>query len=408
MTRCFWFAILALLTGLIVAGPAVAAEPVLNYEQMRNRMVDDEIIGGGVKNERVIAAFRKTMRHEFVQSSLRGQSYYDMSLPIGEKQTISAPFVVAFMTEQLDPQPDDKVLEIGTGSGFQAAILSPLVKQVYSIEIVEALGKKADATLKRLKYTNIALKIGDGYQGWPEFAPFDKIIVTCSPEKVPPKLVEQLKEGGRMIVPVGERYQQIIYLFKKEKGKLVSEALRPTLFVPMTGEAEGGRVVKPDPAHPKVYNGSFEEMAGKSGEPVGWYYQRQMKVVEDKSSPNGNQYVTFTNSDPGRASRMLQGLAVDGRKVHELEFSTYVKATNVLPGQSNKELPMLSVTFYDDNRQQVGPHEIVGPWHGSFEWKKEVEKIRVPISARECIIHIGLLGATGEVSFDNVDVRVTK
>ena len=161
-----------------------------------------------------------------------------MSLPIGESQTISAPFVVAYMTEQLDPQPTDKVLEIGTGSGYQAAILSPLVKEVYSIEIVESLGQKAARTLKRLKYTNVKTKIGDGYQGWPEHAPFDKIIVTCSPEKVPQPLVDQLKEGGRMVVPVGERYTQELYLLRKKDGKLEQEVLVPTMFVPMTGKAE--------------------------------------------------------------------------------------------------------------------------------------------------------------------------
>ena len=123
------------------------------------------------------------------------------------------------MTEQLDPQPTDKVLEIGTGSGYQAAVLSPLVKDVYSIEIVESLGKHAKLTLDRLKYTNVHTKIGDGYLGWPEEAPFDKIIVTCSPEKVPQALVDQLKEGGRMIVPDGERYEQVLYLFTKENGQ---------------------------------------------------------------------------------------------------------------------------------------------------------------------------------------------
>ena len=168
-----------------------------------------------------------------------------MALPIGHGQTISPPFIVAYMTEQLDPQPTDKVLEIGTGSGYQAAVLSGLVKEVYTIEIVDALGRRAAADLKRLKYANVHAKVGDGYQGWPEHAPFDKIIVTCSPENVPPALTEQLKEGGRMIVPVGQRYQQVFHLLKKIDGKLVTEALRPTLFVPMTGEAEQRRQVRP-------------------------------------------------------------------------------------------------------------------------------------------------------------------
>ncbi len=161
-------------------------------------MVDEEIVAAGVKNPRVIASMRSTPRHEFVQAAERPLAYYDMALPIGSSQTISPPYVVAYMTEQLDPQPDDKVLEIGTGSGFQAAVLSPLVKDVYTIEIVKPLGERAARTLKRLKYANVHTKIGDGYAGWPEVAPFDKIIVTCSPEKVPQALVDELKEGGRL------------------------------------------------------------------------------------------------------------------------------------------------------------------------------------------------------------------
>ena len=208
-----------------------------------------------------------------------------MSLPIGEGQTISPPTFVAYMTEQLEPQPDDRVLEIGTGSGYQAAVLSPLVKEVYSIEIVESLGKQAQQTLKRLKYANVFVKIGDGYLGWPEHAPFDKIIVTCSPEKVPQPLIDQLKEGGRMIIPVGERYQQVFHLLKKQDGKLINEALRPTLFVPMTGKAEESREVQPDPLHPKLVNGGFEEVIGSSGEPTGWYFVRQMKVVTGLRRP---------------------------------------------------------------------------------------------------------------------------
>ena len=247
---------------LLSAWPAAASAQKYSpqaLEQARNRMVDEEVVGAGVTNARVIQAMRTTPRHEFVEKRYIDRAYFDMSLPIGEHQTISPPFLVGYMTEQLDPQPTDRVLEIGTGSGYQAAVLSGLVQEVYSIEIVESLGKRAERTLKRLKYANVQTKIGDGYLGWPEQAPFDKIIVTCSPEKVPQPLVDQLKEGGRMIVPVGEPYQQVFHLLKKENGKLINEALRPTLFVPMTGRAEDNREVKADPLHPKLVNGSFEE-----------------------------------------------------------------------------------------------------------------------------------------------------
>ena len=230
-------------------------------------------------------------------------SYYDMALPIGHGQTISPPFIVAYMTEQIDPQPTDKVLEIGTGSGYQAAVLSGLVAEVYTIEIVEPLGRRAKEDLKRLKYNNVYVKIGDGYQGWKEHAPFDKIIVTCSPEKVPPALVAQLKDGGRMIVPVGQRYQQVFHLLKKENGELKSEAQRPTLFVPMTGKAEEARELRPDPSHPSIGNGDFEEGIGTPPEPFGWHYQRQLEWIEDEKSPSGSHYVTFVNTIPGRSAR---------------------------------------------------------------------------------------------------------
>ncbi|MFN7628600.1 MAG: protein-L-isoaspartate O-methyltransferase, partial [Pirellula sp.] len=152
----------------------------------------------------------------------------DIAIAIGESQTISSPYIVALMTEALQPKPTDKVLEIGTGSGYQAAVLSPLVKDVYTIEIVEDLGERTTALLDELGYSNVHCLIGDGFKGWKEHAPFDKIIVTCSPANVPEPLREQLKEGGLMVIPVGERYQQMLYLMRKKDGKLEKEALTPT------------------------------------------------------------------------------------------------------------------------------------------------------------------------------------
>ena len=415
-----WFCALC---GRVQAAPPVANDPLA---AARDKMVDEEIVAAGIKNPRVIAAMRATPRHEFVQAAERPMAYYDMALPIGNSQTISPPYVVAYMTEQLDPQPDDKVLEIGTGSGFQAAVLSPLVKDVYTIEIVKPLGERAARTLKRLKYANVHTRIGDGYAGWSENAPFDKIIVTCSPEKVPTALVAELKEGGRLIVPVGERYQQTLYLFKKVEGKLVSTSLLPTLFVPMTGLAEAGREIKPDPANPHVANGSFEELAtnlapkkivpgaqavlpAKAAEdeapkPVGWHYQRQLELVESKEAPDGQRYVRFANTEPGRASRALQGMAVDGRKVHELEFSLWVRAVDVKAGRNEEEVPVLGIIFYDENRGMVG-HAWLGPWKGTFGWRRESEVIAVPQLAREAVLRIGLHGGVGEISFDDIQVK---
>jgi protein-L-isoaspartate(D-aspartate) O-methyltransferase len=158
-------------------------------------------------------------------------------LPIGHDQTISQPYIVAFMSEQLRPQPADRVLEVGTGSGYQAAVLAELVSDVYSIEIVEPLAKSAEATLQRLGYKNIHLRVGDGYKGWPEAAPFDAIIVTCAPDNVPQSLVQQLKDGGRMVIPVGDRFAQQLYLLEKKNGQLKQSVTLPVRFVPMKTEA---------------------------------------------------------------------------------------------------------------------------------------------------------------------------
>jgi protein-L-isoaspartate(D-aspartate) O-methyltransferase len=393
---------------ILTAWPAIASAQKhassQSLEQARNRMVDEEVVGAGIKDPRVIQSMCATPRHEFVLGKYIDRAYFDMSLPIGERQTISPPMLVAYMTEQLEPQPTDRVLEIGTGSGYQAAVLSPLVKEVYSIEIVESLGKHAKQTLKRLKYTNVFLKIGDGYLGWPEHAPFDKIIVTCSPEKVPQPLVDQLKEGGRMIIPVGERYQQVLHLLKKQDGELINEALRPTLFVPMTGKAEESRQVQPDPLHPALVNGGFEEVTGSSGEPTGWYYVRQMKVVTAPDAPEGHNYVTFSNSDPGRGCRALQGFPIDGRTVHELELSCMVRGEDIAPGRVPEQAPQFAVLFLDENRATVG-HVAIGPWRGTFKWKRMTGRIKVPPHAREGIVNIGLLGGTGEVSYDDVQIR---
>jgi protein-L-isoaspartate(D-aspartate) O-methyltransferase len=179
----------------------------------------------------------KVPREEFIPMDARADAYEDGPLPIGYDQTISQPYVVAFMTEQLRPKQSDRVLEIGSGSGYQAAILGELVAEIYTIEIVEPLAKSAEATLQRLGYNNVHIKVGDGYKGWPEEAPFDAIIVTCAPEKIPQPLVDQLKDGGRMVIPVGERFAQQLYLLEKKNGQLKESVTLPVRFVPMLREA---------------------------------------------------------------------------------------------------------------------------------------------------------------------------
>ena len=211
---------------------------VVDLATARQNMIKEQLSARGIHDQRVLSAMGKVAREEFVPSDERELAYSDQALPIGHGQTISQPFVVALMTEQLQLKPTDRVLEVGTGSGYQAAILGELVADVYSIEIVEPLAKNADATLQRLGYKNVHIKTGDGYKGWPEAAPFDAIIVTCAPDHVPDPLREQLKENGRMVIPVGGPLEQELYVLEKQQGQLRHHAVEPVRFVPMTGEAE--------------------------------------------------------------------------------------------------------------------------------------------------------------------------
>jgi protein-L-isoaspartate(D-aspartate) O-methyltransferase len=221
----------------------VAAQTAADSEgqrQARQRMVEEQIVARGVRDARVLAAMRKIPRHLFVPPQMLPYAYADEPLPIGHGQTISQPYIVAFMSEALELKPQDRVLEIGTGSGYQAAVLAELTGEVYSIEIVEPLGKEAAERLKRLGYTNVKVRIGDGYRGWPEAAPFDAIMVTAAPDRVPPALIEQLREGGRLVLPVGRFFQDLVRIRRTPKGTQ-QETLLPVRFVPMVGEAEKAR-----------------------------------------------------------------------------------------------------------------------------------------------------------------------
>jgi len=227
-----------LFVAIATTGCGQQVPTAVDLAAQRQRMVEQQLKPRGIKEERVLAAMAKVPREEFVPADARPSAYEDGPLPIGYDQTISQPYVVAFMTEQLRPKRSDRVLEIGSGSGYQAAILGELVAEVYTIEIVEPLAKSAEATLQRLGYNNVHIKVGDGYKGWPEEAPFDAIIVTCAPEKVPQPLVDQLKDGGRMVIPVGERFAQQLYLLEKKNGQLKESITLPVRFVPMLREAQ--------------------------------------------------------------------------------------------------------------------------------------------------------------------------
>jgi protein-L-isoaspartate(D-aspartate) O-methyltransferase len=217
----------------------------LSMTEARERMVEEQLKPRGISDPEVLKAMSEVPRHEFLPQSQRPLAYTDQALPIGYGQTISQPYIVALMTQVLEIEKGDSVLEIGTGSGYQAAVLAALTDEVYSIEILRPLAVNARETLDRLQYDQVLTRIGDGYRGWPEHAPFNAIIVTAAPDHVPQPLIDQLAIGGRMVIPVGSYYQELILLKKDQGGNLTREGVVPVVFVPMTGEAE-----KPPPIPP--------------------------------------------------------------------------------------------------------------------------------------------------------------
>ena len=233
----FYLQLTMLLACVNAEGQSVEND-TLFYQLLRQAMIENQIIDRGVSDERVIKAMNDVPRHLFVKESLRDLAYADGPLPIGYNQTISQPYIVAYMTEILQPDTHHIVLEVGTGSGYQAAILSKLVNHVYSIEIIPELGKEATSRLDKLGYDNVTVKIGDGYNGWEEHSPFDRIIVTAAPEQIPKKLVDQLKSGGLMVLPVGKTsFGQDMRVVKKDKtGQVTTQETIPVRFVPMIHE----------------------------------------------------------------------------------------------------------------------------------------------------------------------------
>lgn len=234
--------LIAGLTTILIGGyEAKLAVAQDAHARSREGMVKNQLMAGGITDPEVLKAMSDVPRHEFVPATVRPFAYVNGPLPIGHGQTISQPFIVAFMTQALELGRDDRVLEVGTGSGYQAAILGKICKEVYSIEIVPELAQSSEQLLARLGFENVHVKAGDGYLGWPEKAPFDAIIVTCAPDHVPEPLVNQLKEGGRLIIPLGEEgtIQQLV-LLRKVEGKILKENMLDVRFVPMTGKATNG------------------------------------------------------------------------------------------------------------------------------------------------------------------------
>jgi protein-L-isoaspartate(D-aspartate) O-methyltransferase len=233
-------ALATLVLALLAAAATGAAVPPKEdgFAEARRRMVEEQIRARGVTDPAVLAALQSVPRHLFVPEDERASAYADRPLPIGSGQTISQPYIVGLMSSLLNLKPGARVLEVGTGSGYQAAVLSRLATEVYSIEILKPLGERARNTLASLGYRNIHLRIGDGYKGWPEAAPFDGIIVTAAPPRIPEPLLQQLKVGGRLVIPVGEGYQDLLVLTKRADGGFDRSSVLPVRFVPMTGEAQ--------------------------------------------------------------------------------------------------------------------------------------------------------------------------
>jgi protein-L-isoaspartate(D-aspartate) O-methyltransferase len=223
----------AMLLGAVGLRPVQVPSVEETFAMERSRMVREQLLPRGITHPGVLAAMGRVPRHAFVPEALRSQAYEDHPLPLSQGQTISQPFVVAFMTQAVAPHPTDRVLEIGTGSGYQAAVISTLVRQVYTLELLEPLARRATEDLQRLGFRNVQVRCGDGYKGWPEEAPFDVILVTCAPEQVPQPLIDQLTEGGRMIIPVGSREAQELVLLTKRGGQLKRQSVLPVRFVPM-------------------------------------------------------------------------------------------------------------------------------------------------------------------------------
>lgn len=436
--------------------PLVAAEPTAPPErpeipEARVMVLERLVPTKMLSNTDVLRVMMRTDRSLFVPKDLRAFAFQDITLPIGAGQTISPPFVVAYMTETLAPCPTDKVLEIGTGSGYQAAILSPLVREVYTIEIVPLLGKRSAETLKKLQYENVRVKVGDGYAGWPENAPFDKIIVTCSPENIPQPLIDQLADGGKMLIPVGERYHQYFVLVTKTGETLEKKTLIPAFFVPMTGEAETERTVQPDPANPSIKGGDFET-PGPDGTPSGWYYSRNVQVKKDLDAPQGESVMVIDNREIDQVHRkkdaqerakirekirkeageqeepeeinlpidplverqrieeltahVLQGFPVDGRKVKKLRVACQLEASQIRSLEGNRLVPVGRIVFFDEQREAIGNQIVLAVANGDTPWREYVtEGIAVPRKAREGSLCLGILGGIGVLKIDAVTLE---
>ena len=387
--------------GLLLFGLAgtAPAQSVTAFEAARNQMVDEEIVAAGVKNPRVIEAMRDTPRHEFVPLDQRKNAYYDMALPIGEGQTISPPFVVAYMTEELDPQPDRQ----GAGNRHRQRLSGGRAGRAGARGLHHrdrrAVGPQGGEDAETAALRQRARQGGRRLQGLAGARPLRQDHRHLLAGKGAAGLGRSnCKEGGRMVVPVGERYQQTLYLLKKGDGQNgVREAAADAVRAhDRPGRGSGARSSPTRPVRPSTTAASSTS-AGDPPLPAGWHYQRQLKLVAGNEAPRARTTSLFSNATPGRGCQALQGFAVDGRKVPQLELSACVRGKDIRPGQNPP--PNAGHGHYLLRRERASIGEAgMGPWRGTFDWQAELKRIDVPSKAREAVMRIGLLGAVGELS----------
>jgi protein-L-isoaspartate(D-aspartate) O-methyltransferase len=253
----------------------------------------------------------------------------------------------------------------------------------------------------------VQVRTGDGYLGWKEAAPFDGIIVACSPERVPPPLIDQLREGGRIVIPLGAGYEQMIYVLTKTNGMMLRESVASTVFVPMSGRAEREREKPRSPTAPTLNNPSFESVLGGSLRPTGWYHQRQIRAMPAGGVPDGGRFALFENRSPGRTAETSQAIGLDGRRCRGLVISGWVKGDGIARGPGERERASIVLAFYNARREMIGA-VATGDWEGTFGWRGFEETVEVPTAAREAVLRIGLCGATGSLSVDGLGMAVLK
>ena len=411
MTRTVVSALAVCLIGLVAADsffPAAHAQNPAHFEQARKRMVEEVIIGVGDQGRAGDQGDAGDCpRTNSSMPKYRREAYFDMAFPIGDKQTISPPFIVAYMTEPLDPQPTDKVLEIGTGSGYQAAVLSPLVKEVYTIEIVESLGKSAaDARSSGSKYKNVVHQSRRRLSRLARArARSTKSSSPARPRKCPSPLIDQLKEGGSMVVPVGERYQQTLYSLPQEGRQAGS---RDAAAHAVRAHDRQGRRSPQGQARPGQTRSSSTAASKKKPTqrgPARLVLRTACEVGGRREAPDGKHYVSFTNDEPGRLPPICcKAFAIDGRKVKQLKVSARVMTKNVVRGADDNEQCYILFTLYDDQRRDLGM-QVMGPFLGTSDWHEETRTFDIPITAREGIFRIGLFGATGFAAYDKISIK---